>query len=1252
MRKLASRWPIAAITVASIVALIGAVGYFAIPAASRWALETVAAREIGRTVRVESISANPYTLRLTINGLTVEGLQGDPAPLLTVQQATVNLSISSVLRLAPVIDAVKLDGLTANLVRLEPQRFNFDDIIERLRAKPKKDDDKPARFAVNNIEVAGSQINVDDRVAGSKHALTDIAIGIPFISNLPVDVEVKVLPAFSAKVDGAPIEVKGETRPFHQTLESSINVKLDGLDIPSYLAYSPVRLNFTVPRGSLDMDLRIAFRRAVPAGGDRAAQAAQTLISGTLVVDGFALAAPAASPQPLIAWNSFRIVFDEVDPFARRAVIGDVALVAPTIELTRDVSSAINWVQFGKQPLLETPKPAASVKPGEKATPGSPPPVAVTLKHAAVSQGIVNYADDTAGSFRLQLVNLAAEASSLTNTSSARGTARVSVDIADGRGSVKLGGEVGLAPVGGRLALEARDVSLRTAARYLANVVNADLDGHSDVDAVVEFAAAEPPVKIAVREIAVRSRGVKLRGPAGSGANVDVDAMTIDGGELDLNTRQITIAKFSIDGPRAMVRRLPDGRVNWLTVFRAEPGQAMDTAEKPADTARPPWKVVLKEAAIARGDLQLEDLAVDPNVKLRMSAITGTVGNIVSDGSQRAELALRTRFGSGGTMAVNGGGRWNPLASDLRIDARSLDIAAVRPYLAARLNAVLTSALLSARGNVVLNQTSSGAPLKVVYKGNGRLANLHMLDARGENDLLKWQVLDLDQINAKVGEAVPEVTIGKLSLADFYARVIVSDQGRLNLADLIKREGDGPTELAPKAESKKTTSRALATKPLDDSIPVDRDMAGNEPAQAAAPSRTTTATVAKQPVDASAPRPVVRIGQIEITRGNVNFTDNFIKPNYTANMTGLGGTVTTLASDAAEPATMTLAGKIDDEAPVDISGRLNPLAPKLFLDIEGRTKGVDLPRLTPYSVKYAGYPILKGKLSMEVKYKIEDEKLAASNHLFLDQLTFGERVESPTATKLPVLLAVSLLKNSRGEIDLNLPISGTLNDPKFSMGGIIIQVIVNLLTKVVTAPFALLAAAFGGGEELGYIEFAPGSATLGAAQTQRVQTLAKALNDRPGLRLDIIGRIDPEVDNAGILREKYEAKLRAAKVKQTVRSGGDSVDVNKVTISAEERPALIAAVYADEKIPDKPRNFIGMAKSLPAAEMEALVRANLAVTPDDQRALANQRASAVRNALEGEGKISRERLFLVEPKLTPEGIKDQGAKTRVDFSLK
>jgi len=357
--------------------------------------------------------------------------------------------------------------------------------------------------------------------------------------------------------------------------------------------------------------------------------------------------------------------------------------------------------------------------------------------------------------------------------------------------------------------------------------------------------------------------------------------------------------------------------------------------------------------------------------------------------------------------------------------------------------------------------------------------------------------------------------------------------------------------------------------------------------------------VVDPPTRAAAALPArIRIGGTEILRGNVNFTDNFVKPNYTANLTDLVGTVGELSSDRAVLADVSIRGRVDRDAPVEITGKVNPLATPLALDLRGATRGVELPRLTPYSVKYAGYPITGGKLSMDVHYRIEDSKLQAENHLFLDQLTFGERVESPTATRLPVLLAVALLTNSRGEIDINLPISGSLDDPHFSIGGIIVQVIVNLLTKVVTAPFSLLAAAFGGGADLGHVEFAPGSALIAEAELKKLGTLAKALNDRPALRLDMTGR-----------------------------------------------------VYADATIPDKPRNLIGMAKSIPAGEMEALIMTTVTVTETDLHRLANDRATSVRDHLSEQGKVPRERLFVVAPLLDDSG----DAKlppARVDFSLK
>ncbi|MEB0165373.1 DUF748 domain-containing protein, partial [Glaciimonas sp. CA11.2] len=257
---------------------------------------------------------------------------------------------------------------------------------------------------------------------------------------------------------------------------------------------------------------------------------------------------------------------------------------------------------------------------------------------------------------------------------------------------------------------------------------------------------------------------------------------------------------------------------------------------------------------------------------------------------------------------------------------------------------------------------------------------------------------------------------------------------------------------------------------------------------------------ATPPTQDDANTPVIRIGQVVLNNGNVNFTDNFVKPNYTANMTGMTGSVGAVASDKPAPAAIDLKGKIDNDAPVAISGSLNPLFKPMFLDIKASADGVELPRLTPYAAKYAGYAIVKGKLSMDVNYKIEEQQLTAQNHVRIDQLTFGDKIDSPSATKLPVRLAVALLKDRNGQIDINLPISGSLSDPQFSVGGIILRVFINLIAKAVTSPFALLSSAFGGGDELGYAEFKPGSAMLTAATTTKLNTLTKALLDRPALK--------------------------------------------------------------------------------------------------------------------------------------------------------
>jgi Domain of Unknown Function (DUF748) len=402
--------------------------------------------------------------------------------------------------------------------------------------------------------------------------------------------------------------------------------------------------------------------------------------------------------------------------------------------------------------------------------------------------------------------------------------------------------------------------------------------------------------------------------------------------------------------------------------------------------------------------------------------------------------------------------------------------------------------------------------------------------------------------------------------------------------------------------------------------------------------------VATAPPASAGPAAQVRWRAIKIGGGRIDFTDNFIRPNYSARLTNLEGEISAVAWNDPQPASVRVNGRIDGSAPLEITGEIHPLGPRLYTDIRGVAKGIELTRLSAYSGRYAGYAIEKGTLSMDVRYKVDAGMLTAENKLFLDQLTFGDRVESPDALQVPVLLAVSLLKNSRGEIDVNLPISGSLDDPEFSIGGIIARVIVNLIVKAVTSPFSLLASAFGSaGQELGYVEFEPGSNALGDDAKQRLDALVKALNDRPALKLEATGRADPAVDVDGLRHAYVMRQMRAAKARE--------LDVSPANLSIEpqERDRWLEAAYKAADI-KKPRNAIGLAKSLPPAEMEALLLAAAPVEEEQLKTLANRRADRVKEYLVD--KVAPDRVMLTASKIDAKGIEDKGKTTRVQFTLR
>jgi uncharacterized protein DUF748 len=556
-----------------------------------------------------------------------------------------------------------------------------------------------------------------------------------------------------------------------------------------------------------------------------------------------------------------------------------------------------------------------------------------------------------------------------------------------------------------------------------------------------------------------------------------------------------------------------------------------------------------------------------------------------------------------------------PVAGRLDVEAQAIDVVPFRPYLAEQVNFLLTSGMIGTKGNLVFDTTGDG-PAKINYDGSVDIADFATVEKDNAQDLLKWKSLNLNAIQFSLEPF--QLRIGEINLGDFYSRLILGADGKMNLQNLTAQKDEKKNDAPP------------------------QDKTASKPAEKPAPSAPASSGSDK----------AISIGKINLQSGNINFSDFFIKPNYSANLTGVQGSISELKPET--PGDIALQARLDNSAPVDINGKINPLSKELFLDIVADAREIELSPMTPYSAKYVGYGIEKGKLSFNVKYKLENRKLSAENKIILNQLTFGDKIESPTATKLPVLLAVALLKDRNGVIDVDLPISGSLDDPQFSVGGIVLRIIINIITKAVTAPFSLIASAFGGGsgEELSYIQFAEGRANLDQPEQAKIATLAKALNNRPALKLEITGRYDPASDPDGLKRFMLERKVKAQKLKDLARKGQAPRSVDEVQVDKSEYPQYLKSAYGDESFP-KPRNLIGLAKDLPVPEMEALMMQHTQVSDDDLRQLASQRAQTVRDALLATGQVSADRLFIVaaKPFTSEERAKLKGKPNRVDFAM-
>ncbi|MDM7963330.1 MAG: DUF748 domain-containing protein [Alteromonas macleodii] len=420
-------------------------------------------------------------------------------------------------------------------------------------------------------------------------------------------------------------------------------------------------------------------------------------------------------------------------------------------------------------------------------------------------------------------------------------------------------------------------------------------------------------------------------------------------------------------------------------------------------------------------------------------------------------------------------------------------------------------------------------------KASTSINNLSVLDD-DSSPLLQWQSLNVD--NIEFDHASNQLSVDNIHLQAPFARLIIDEAKQTNVSKLIVASSDKSANSESASENgSATTSKA--------------SNANVHASTTAEPSQANELAIA--------------VNTISIENGKAYFADHSLTPKFASAIESLNGRVLGIDSRSTSPANVDITGKIDNYAPVKLAGTIHPLKDDIDLDLDFSVKGAELTSVNPYSGTYMGYYIDKGLLSLAVQYKLNGKALEGKNHVVIDQLTLGKKSNSDQALSLPLGLAIALLEDRNGVIDLGLDVSGDIDSPDFSFGSIILNAIGNIITKAVTAPFSLLANLVGSDDELDNVEFGFGEHSLNADAQEKLNTLAKALKKRPGLRVNIEGTVNAMSDASALAQRQLNTTLltRSGDADASATSGNASTNENSLAGGENESSNTPGSVQRD-----------------------------------------------------------------------------------------
>ena len=657
---------------------------------------------------------------------------------------------------------------------------------------------------------------------------------------------------------------------------------------------------------------------------------------------------------------------------------------------------------------------------------------------------------------------------------------------------------------------------------------------------------------------------------------VRLQRLEISDTTVDVARQQVVVGKIRSRQLETWAAREPDGQLDWQKLFASPPAKASasDNSKPETTPAGKPWQVQLRDVQLRDYQVHLSDRASGEPVMLDLGPLNLDLQHFDSLGTQPFTLKLDTGIGKQGRLSAAGDVNLSPLSARLKVDTKDIDLRVAQSYISPFIRLELRSGMLDSALAVDLKSTE---PLALNVTGQARVNQLHTLDTLNQRDFLRWQRLELADLDYRHGQSL---TIAKVNLEQPYARFMINDDRSTNIDDL----------LVPQAGDKSS------------------------------PPATQKPAAPQQPL-------AIRVGEVNIRNGSANFATAVQQ---------LNGRIGTIDNRSPVPAPVNIEGKVDRYAPVTIKGSLNPFDPMASLDIATSFKRVELTTLTPYSGKFAGFRIRKGRLNLDLHYLITQGRLKAQNKVLVEQLQLGEKVDSPDAVDLPVRLAVALLKDSQGRISIELPVEGDLNNPQFSVMPIVWQTLRNLVVRAASAPFKMLGGlvAGGGSQDLGTVSFAPGSSELSPATQQALDKLSAALKERPALKLEIEGTSAATSDGPLIAQQRLEREYQYTYYKILQRRGEKvPARAGLLAVPEDEKAPMLEGIYRARLKQQPPAQWTDLSQDERADQLRAAVLKFWSSSETLLRELGQERASSIKDYLVEKGRLEDERVYFVDARL-------------------